>query len=60
MSEQFGFVEKLLRDNCLGLLELGDVYPRLVLLFYANLEVKSSAHGVFFETLVKSVHITLN
>jgi len=29
-SEQFGFLEKLVKDKCLGLLDLGDVvYPRL-------------------------------
>jgi len=59
-TENFGFVDKLLRDNCLGLLELGNViYPRLIRLFYANLEVKSDACGLCFETLVKSVRITL-
>ena len=61
MFEKFGFDEKLLWDNCSSLLELGDVvYPRFVGLFYANLEIKSSANGVFFETLVKSVRITLS
>ena len=61
MTEKFGFVDKLLRDNCVGLLELGNViYPRLICLFYANLEVKSGAHGLCFETLIKSFRITLN
>ena len=58
-STQFEFFEKLINDICLGLLDLGDVvYPRLVRLFYVNLEIKSSANGVFFESLVKSVKIT--
>jgi len=61
MTEKFGFVDKLLWDNFVGLLELGNViYARLIHLFYANLEVKSGAHGLCFETLVKSVRITLN
>ncbi|KAJ8427671.1 hypothetical protein Cgig2_016764 [Carnegiea gigantea] len=43
-----------------GLLELGDVvYPRLVRLFYGNLEIKFSAKGVLFESLGKSVKIIL-
>uniref|UniRef100_A0A7C8YGA6 Uncharacterized protein n=1 Tax=Opuntia streptacantha TaxID=393608 RepID=A0A7C8YGA6_OPUST len=55
VAEKFGFVDKLLRDNCLGLLVLRHVvYPRLVCLFYANLEVKSGTNGFCFETLVKS------
>jgi len=49
------------KDRCLGLLDLGDVvYPRLVRLFYANLETKTSASGVFFESVVKAVKITLS
>jgi len=61
VTEEFGFVEKLLQDNYLGLLELSDVvYPRLVRLFYANLEVKFGANGVCFETLIKSIRITLS
>jgi len=49
------------KDKCLGLLYLGNaVYPRLVRLFYANLETKATANGVFFESVVKSVKITLS
>ncbi|KAJ8438851.1 hypothetical protein Cgig2_023043 [Carnegiea gigantea] len=50
-----------LQDNCLGLLDLGDVvYPRLVRLFYTNLETKSTPKGVFFVRNVKTVTITLS
>ena len=60
-SEQFEFFEKLVKDKCLGLLDLGNVvYPRLVRLFYANLKTKTTANGVFFESVVKSVKITLS
>ncbi|KAJ8433129.1 hypothetical protein Cgig2_004867 [Carnegiea gigantea] len=60
-TEKLGFFEKLLKDNCLGLLNLGDVvYLRLVRLFYVNLETKSTPKSVFFVSLVKSVTITLS
>lgn len=50
-----------MKDKCLGLLDVGDtVYPRLVKLFYANLENKTTSSGVFFETVVKSVRIALS
>ena len=35
------------------------VYPRLVGLFYANLELKSTPDSVSFESIVKNVKITL-
>jgi len=39
-SKKLGFFEKLIKDKCLGLLDLSDVvYPRLVRLFYAKLEM---------------------
>ena len=45
----------------MGLCELGDiVYPRLVRLFYANLETKMDGNGVYLVSLVKSVPITIN
>jgi len=60
-SEKFGFYEKLIKDNCLGLLTLGNVvYPRLVRLFYANLELKSTSGGVSVESFVKGVKIALD
>ena len=52
-SEQLAFVEKLAKDNCLGWCELGDiVYSHLVRLFYANLETKMDANGVYLVSLV--------
>lgn len=49
------------KDNYLGLCDLGGiVYPRLVRLFYANLETKTSANGVSLVSSVKSVPITIN
>ncbi|KAJ8435532.1 hypothetical protein Cgig2_014451 [Carnegiea gigantea] len=60
-SEKFAFLEKLAKDNCQGLRKIGDiVYPRLVRLFYANLETKIGANGVYLVSLVKSVPITIN
>ena len=45
----------------MGLLTLGNVvYPWLVKIFYANLELKSSLNDVFFESVVKNVRITLS
>ena len=60
-TEKFGFFDKLVKDNCFGMLTLWSVvYPGLVKLFYANLELKSTLDGVSFESIVKSVKITLN
>lgn len=60
-STKLGFFEKLIKDTCLGLLELSDVvYPRLVWLFYANMETKSTPKGMFFMSIVKYVKITLS
>ncbi|KAJ8435565.1 hypothetical protein Cgig2_020027 [Carnegiea gigantea] len=54
-----GFFEKLAKHNCMRLLNLGDsVYPRLVRLFYANLEVKATPNGIFLKSIVKNVQIT--
>lgn len=36
------------------------MYPRLVRLFYANLETRMGANGVYLESLVKSVPSTIN
>ena len=56
-----GFYEKLIKDNCLGLLTFGNVvYPRLVQLFYTNLELKSTSDGVSVESSVKGVKIALD
>ncbi|KAJ8438356.1 hypothetical protein Cgig2_015283 [Carnegiea gigantea] len=59
-SEQLAFIEKLAKDNCL-LCELGDImYPLLVRLFYANLEMKMDANGMYLASFVKSVPTTIN
>ena len=61
MSEKFASVEKLAKDNCLDLCDLGDlVYLRLVQLFYANLNTKIGTNGLYLVSLVKSVQITIN
>ncbi|KAJ8435764.1 hypothetical protein Cgig2_030673 [Carnegiea gigantea] len=57
--EKFGY-KRLIKDNCLGLPDLGDVvYPHLVWLFYANLETKMGGNGVYFVGLVNFTKITL-
>ena len=60
-SEQFGFYDKLITDNYLGLLTLGNVvYPWLVWLFYANLELKSTSEGISVKSFVNGVKISLD
>uniref|UniRef100_A0A7C9A3Y1 Uncharacterized protein n=1 Tax=Opuntia streptacantha TaxID=393608 RepID=A0A7C9A3Y1_OPUST len=60
-SEKFGFYDKLIKDNCLGSLTLGNVvYPQLVRLLYAHLELKSTSDGVSVESIVKGVKIALD
>ena len=60
-SAKLRFFEKLIKDNCLGLLELGDVvYPRLVKLFYVNLETKITPEGMLFISNMKAASVTLS
>ena len=60
-TEKFGFFDKLIQDNCLGLLTLANVvHPWLVRIFYANLELRSTPDGASFESIVKGVKIPLN
>ncbi|KAJ8437464.1 hypothetical protein Cgig2_012904 [Carnegiea gigantea] len=43
------------------LLDLGDsIYPRLVHLFYANLDAQATPNGVFLKSIVKNVELTLD
>ncbi|KAJ8432320.1 hypothetical protein Cgig2_027440 [Carnegiea gigantea] len=50
----------LFQDNCLRLLDLGDVvYPCLVRVFYANLETKSTPKGMILMSNVKAIQIIL-
>lgn len=60
-SEKLGFFEKLVKDNCPKLLDLGDVaYSRLISLSYANLETKSTPKGMIVVSNMKGVQITLS
>lgn len=60
-SEKLGFLEKLVKDNCLSLLDLGNVvYPHLMQLFYTNLETKSTPKGMILMSTVKAVEIILS
>lgn len=60
-AENFELLDKLLKDSCMGLLDLGEtVYPRLVQLFYANLEAKVGVNGMYLVSLRKFVSITIN
>lgn len=53
-SKKLGFFENLVKDNCVKLLELGNVvYSRLVKLFYANLEITPSPKGIILVSNVK-------